>query len=209
MDAADSPDTDALFAATPILRSQLLHLQTTLARHMNPPSLLLKPFCAALRTQGTQKTFVNAVQHIFHKHLLDSHVDNPISSPTRTKTPVPQKAQEADDRCFQVSLARRLMLAHPAANNPDQHLAHVPKRWRCQKGMRQLHCMICKSRGGVDQRHSTLATCLADLITTHTATKVYIEQTIPSLPRITEPGAQPGGARYGRCACFARQHVSS
>ena len=38
MAATDSPDTDSLFAATPILRGQLLHLQPTLARQMNTPS---------------------------------------------------------------------------------------------------------------------------------------------------------------------------
>ena len=43
----------------------------------------------------------------------------------------------------------------------------------------QLHCMICKSGGGVDQRHSALARCLADLITTHTGTTAYIEQSLP------------------------------
>ena len=49
MAATDSPDTDSLFAATPILRSQLHHLQFTLARQMKTPSLLLEPLGAALQ----------------------------------------------------------------------------------------------------------------------------------------------------------------
>ena len=58
----------------------------------------------------------------------------------------------------------------------------------------QLHCMFCRSGGGVDQRHSAVARCLADLITTHTSTKVYIEQSIPGLTHYTRTG-QIEGAR--------------
>ena len=48
--------------------------------------------------------------------------------------------------------------------------------------------MICKSGGGVDQRHSALARCLADLITTHTGTNAYIEQSIPGLTHTNQNG---------------------
>ena len=76
--ATDLTDTDALLAATPTLRGQLLHLQSTLAQQMDTPALLLKPLGAALRTHGTQKKLVGAIQRNAHKQIMDSHVTNPI-----------------------------------------------------------------------------------------------------------------------------------
>ena len=40
----------------------------------------------------------------------------------------------------------------------------------------------------MDQRHSALARCLADLITTHTGVKVHIEQSIPRLTHTKQNG---------------------
>ena len=62
MAATDAPDTDSVFAATPLPCGQLHHLQTTLARQMNTTSLLLKLLGAALRTHVTQRTLVSAIQ---------------------------------------------------------------------------------------------------------------------------------------------------
>ena len=117
---------------------------------MNSPALLLKPLGAALRTNGTRKTLVNAIQRTLHKQLVDSHVDSPIQnailllSQTDKNTGAHlqqpnSEAHEADDRCFQVSLARRLMLTHPAANDPTNMSPHVPKRQRGQTHMRLPH----------------------------------------------------------------------
>ena len=78
MAATDLTDTDSLLAATPILRGQLLQLQSTLDHQMNTPALLLKPLGAALRTHGTQKTLVSAIQRTTHKQIMDAHVDNTI-----------------------------------------------------------------------------------------------------------------------------------
>ena len=192
MTATDLTDTDSLFATTPILRGQILRLQVTLAHQMNTPALLPKP----LRTT--------------HKQIMDALVDNPVqkailTSQTAKNTGAHQQpnseAFEADDRCSQVSMARRLMLAHPVAalaTNISPTCPNVSAAKRvCARTIDtcQLHCMVCKSGGGVDQRHSALARCLADLITTHTGVKVHIEQTIPALPREPYPGAQPEGAR--------------
>ena len=111
------------------------------------------------------------------------------------------EAHEADDRCFQVSMARRLMLAQPAAalaTNISPTCPNVSAAKRvctCPIDLHQLHCIVCKSGGGVDQRHSALARCLADLVTTHTGVKVHFEQTLPGLPREPHPRAQPEGAR--------------
>ena len=78
MEATDSPDTDSLFASTPILRGQLHQLQTTLSPQMNAPSLLLKSLGAALRMHGSQKALVNTTQQTTHQQLLTSLSTNPI-----------------------------------------------------------------------------------------------------------------------------------
>ena len=84
------------------------------------------------------------------------------------------EAYEADDRCLQVSLARRLMLEHRAAalaTNISPTCPNVSAAKRvctCRIDPHQLHCIVCKSGGGVDQRHSAIARCLADLVTTLT-----------------------------------------
>ena len=211
MAATDLTDTDALLAATPTLRGQLLHLQSTLAQQMDTPALLLKPLGAALRTHGIQRALVSAIQRTAHKQIMEAYGDYPIQrailiSQTAKNTGAHlqqpyREAYEADDRCFQVSMARRLMLTHPpaalAANiSPTCPNVSAAKRvCTCRIDPHQLHCIVCKSGGGVDQRHSALASCLADLVTTHTGAKVHIEQTIPGLPREPHPGAQPEGAR--------------
>ena len=211
MAATDSTDTDSLLAATPLLRGQLLHLQSTLAHLTDNPTLLLKPLGAALRTHGIQRTLVSAIQSNIHKQIMDTHVDNPIQrailiSQTAKNTSAHlqqpnSEAYEADDRCFQVSMTRRQMLAHPAAalaTNISPTCPNVSAAKRvCTSSIdpHQLHCIVCKSGGGVDQRHSALARCFADLVTAHTTAKVHIEQTIPGIPREPRLGAPPERAR--------------
>ena len=211
MAATDLTDTDALLAATPTLRGQLLQLQSTLAQQMNTPTLLLKLLGAALRTHGIQKTLVGAIQRYTHKQIMDSYVDRPIQraipiSQTAKNTGAHlqqpnSEAYEADDRCFQVSMAWRLMLTHPAAAHATDitptcpNVSAAKRTCTCRIDPYQLHCIVCKRGRGVDQRHSALARCLADLITTHTGVKVHLEQTIPEIPRVPRPGAQPEGAR--------------
>ena len=211
MAATDSTDTDSLLAATPVLRGQLLHLQATLAHQTDNPALLLKPLRAALRTRGIERTLVSAIQSTTHKQMMDTYVDNPIQrailiSQTAKNTGAHlqqpnSEDYEADDRCLQVSMARRLLLAHPAAalaTNISPTCPNVSAAKRvctCSIDPHQLHCIVCKSGGFVDQRYSALARCLADLVTTHTGAKVHIEQTIPGLPREPRPRAPPERAR--------------
>ena len=45
---------------------------------MNTPALLLKPRGAALRTHGTQRTLLSAIQRTTHKQIMEAYVDNPI-----------------------------------------------------------------------------------------------------------------------------------
>ena len=212
MEATDSPDLDSLFAPTPILRGQLHQLQTTLAQQMNAPSLLFKSQGAALRTHGSQKALVNTIHQTTHQQLLANLSTNPIQkaillpqTAKNTGAHLQQpnsEAYEANDRCFQVSLARRLMLVHPAASHATNisptcsNVSAAKRTCACPIDPHQLHCMTCKSEGGVDQRHSALARCLADLMTTHTGTKAYIEQSIPGLAQPTQPG-RTEGARMG------------
>ena len=203
-EATESTDIDSLFAPTPILRTQLHQLQVTLSQQMDKPSLLLKSLGVALRTHGSQKTLVNTIQQVTHQQLLNSLSTNNIQkailiSQTAKNTGAHlqqphSEAYEADDRCCQVSLDRRLMLLHPAASHSANisptcpNVSAAKRICACPIDPHQLHCMTCKSGGGVDQRHSALARCLADLITTHTGTKAHIEQSIPGLAHTDQHG---------------------
>ena len=171
---------------------------------MNAPSLLLKSLGAALRKHTSQKALVNTIQQTTHQRLLDSLSNNTmqkailLSQTAKNTGAHPQQpnseASEADDRCFHVSLARRLMLPHPAASQASNISSTCPnvsaakRTCACHIDPHQPHCMTCKSGGGVDQRHSALARCLADLVTKHTGTKVFIEQSIPGLTHYTRTG---------------------
>ena len=204
MTATDLTDTDSLLATTPILRGQLIHLQSTLAHQMNTQALLQKPLGAALRTHGIQRTLVNAIRRTAHKQIMEAYVD--YSSRERSSSHSAHLQQpnseacEADDRCLQVSIARRLMLPHPAASHSTNisptcpNVSAAKRTCACPIDVHQLHCITCKSGGGVDQQHSAVARCLADLITTHTGTQAFIEQSIPGLTHHTRTG-QIEGAR--------------
>ena len=100
------------------------------------------------------------------------------------------EAYEIEDRCFRVSVARRLMLPHPAAANPADVVQFCPNKSAagviCNKPLdpKQHHCYGCRYGGGVDRRHAALARCLADIIHSHSGVKVFIEQEVPALTRV-------------------------
>ena len=89
-----------------------------------------------LRVHGTQKVSVNTIQQVSHQQLLTSLSANNIQkailiSQTAKNTGAhlqqrSSESYEADDRCFQVSLARRLMLPCPAASHPANISARCP-----------------------------------------------------------------------------------
>ena len=157
MEATDSLDTDALFASTPIPRGQLHHLQATLAQQMNAPSVFLKSLGAARRTHGSQKALVSTIQQTTHQQLLDSFSNDLIQKAillsqtaknTGARLQQPNsEAYEADDRCFQVSLARRLMQVHPAASHTTNisptcpNISAAKRTCACHIDDHQLHCM--------------------------------------------------------------------
>ena len=133
-----SPATDTLCNAAPRLRAQLVQLQTTLSLQMNKPTFLLKPLGAALRQKATQKKRVTTIQRHFHKQLLDSFTNTPVEravllsqSISHTGAHLMQpssEAYEAEDRCFRVAVARRLMLPHPAAPNAADIVQSCPNK---------------------------------------------------------------------------------
>ena len=96
------------------------------------------------------------------------------------------EAYEIEDRCFRISVARRLMLPHPVAANPADVVQFCPNKSAagviCNKPLdpKQHHCYGCRYGGGVDRRHAALARCLADIIQSHSGVKVFIEQEVPA-----------------------------
>ena len=138
MTTTQSPDTDSLFRSTPLLRAQLTQLQSTISQQMNKPTFQLKPLGAALRLQTTQKKPVSTIQRNIHKQLYNSLTDTPTEqaillsqSTSHTGAHLMQprsEAYEIEDRCFRVSVARRLMLPHPAAANLRMWFSFAPTK---------------------------------------------------------------------------------
>ena len=200
MTTTQSPDTDSLFRSTPLLRAQLTQLQSTISQQMNKPTFQLKPLGAALRLQTTQKKQVSTIQRNIHKQLYNSLTDTPTEqaillsqSTSHTGAHLMQprnEAYEIEDRCFRVSVARRLMLPHPVAANPADVVQFCPNKSAagviCNKPLdpKLHHCYGCRYGGGVDRRHAALARCLADIIHSHSGVKVFIEQEVPALTRV-------------------------
>ena len=167
---------------------------------MNKPSFQLQPLGAALRLQTTQKKQVSTIQRNTHKQLYNSLTDTPTEqaillsqSTSHTGAHLMQprsEAYEIEDRCFRVSVARRLMLPQPVAANPADVVQFCPNKSAagviCNKPLdpKQHHCYGCRYGGGVDRRHAALARCLADIIHSHSGVKVFIEQEVPALTRV-------------------------
>ena len=100
------------------------------------------------------------------------------------------EAYEAEDRCFRVSVARRLMLPHPAAPNATGVVQSCTNKSAagliCNKPVdtQQHRCYGCRYAGGVDRRHAAVARCLGDVIHSHSGAKVFIEQEVPAFTRV-------------------------
>ena len=200
MATTQSPDTDSLFSSTPLLRAQLTQLQSTLSQQMNKPTFQLKPLGAALRLQTTQKKQVSTIQKSIHRQFYNSLTNTPTEqaillsqSTSHTGAHLMQPSSDAyeiEDRCFRVSVARRLMLPHPAAANPADVVQFCPNKSAagviCNEPLdpKQHHCYGCRYGGGVDRRHAAMARCLADIIHSHSGVKVFIEQEVPALTRV-------------------------
>ena len=141
MATTQSPDTDSLFSSTPLLRAQLVQLQSTLSQQMNKPTFQLKPLGAALRLQTTLKKQVSTTQRNIHRQFYNSLTDTPTEqaillsqSTSHTGAHLRQPSSEAyevEDCCFRVSVARRLMLPHPVAANLADTVLPQQKCGKC------------------------------------------------------------------------------
>ena len=140
MATTQSPDTDSLFSSTPLLRAQLAQLQSTLSQQMNKPTFQLKPLGAALRLQTPKRNKSPPSKENIHRQFYKSPTDTPTEqaillsqSTSHTGAHLMQprsEAYEIEDRCFRVSVARRLMLPHPAAANPADVVQFCPTKVR-------------------------------------------------------------------------------
>ena len=145
-------------------------LQTTLLPQMNKPSFQLKPLGATLRLKTTQKKQVSTIQRNIHKQIYGSLTDTLVErsvllsqSTSHIGAHLVQPSSEAygaGDRCFRVSVARRLMLPHPAAPNATDVVQSCPNKSAagliCNKPVdtQQHHCHGCRCGGGVDRMHA-------------------------------------------------------
>ena len=127
--------------------------------------------------QSFLPTFMSATQ---------SHATSPISRDILISQSAPHtgahflqpnsEAYEAEDRCFRVSMDRRLMLPHPAAPDPSGVAPICTNKsatgQTCGKPVdaQQHHCYGCRYGGGVDRKRAAVARCLADVIHTHSGT---------------------------------------
>ena len=146
--------------------------------------------------------------NVFSSRHVSDHLEKAILlSQTVKKTPPKGRQRSPRSRWLVLpSIAGPAAHAGPPNREATQPTFRPPVQTpvppSCSFGAHQLHCMICQSGCGVDQRHSALARCLADLITTHTGTKVHTEQTTPGLSRVTQPGAQAERSTHGRRVRF-------
>ena len=209
MTITHSPDTDSLFHSTPISRAQLTQLQSTTSQQMNKPTFLHKPLGAALRLQNTQKKQVSTNQRNIHKQLYNSFTDTPTEraillsqSTSHTGAHLMQprsEAYEIEDRCFRVSVARRLMLPHPVAANPADVVQFCPTKVLQVLFATNLWIRSCIIATAAD----TEVVWIADMqhwpdvlqisFKSHSGVKVFIEQEVPALTSVVN--GQPERAR--------------
>ena len=116
----------------------VIHSLMTTTQSPDTDSLFRSPLGAALRLQTTQKKQVSTIQRNIHKQLYNSLTDTPTEqaillsqSTSHTGAHLMQprsEAYETEDRCFRVSVARRLMLPHPVAANPADVVQFCPNK---------------------------------------------------------------------------------
>ena len=194
---AQAPDLDTLLANSPTLTDRLRLLQSTLAEQTGISGYQVKTLSAALRTQTTQKFLISALNRKRHRAMVAAaeptskaillsqaalHTGSQLQQPSL-------ESYEPDDHMFVVTAARRLMLPHPATATP-QGIPHqcplaAANGQICASPIdtHQNHCIVCKSGGGVVQRHDGFVRCLADLVQKYLGTNVLIEQIVPTMIR--------------------------
>ena len=131
MATSQSPDTDTLFTPAPRLRAQLV---TTNDQASLPPNHLARHFAKKPHKRSESPPSNGAS----HKQLLESLTTSPVDRAVVLSQSAPHtgahlmqpssEAYEAEDRCFRVAVARRLMLPHPAAANPSDVARTCPDK---------------------------------------------------------------------------------
>ena len=174
MAATDSPDTDSLLAATPILRGQLHHLHATLVHPMNAPSSSSSHWARHSERMDPKKHWSARSNTTTHQRLSANHSNNPIQKALsqtarkhRCASTTTQQRGIRSGRQMLPSFTRTPSHASPPGCEPTPPTS----RPRAQTSARpnahapapiddhQLPCMTCKCGGGVHQRHSAIARC--------------------------------------------------
>ena len=188
-----SADTDTLFNVAPRVRAQLAQLQTTLSQQMNKPAFLLETSwrCPSPKSH-TKRSMSPEFNDISTSNFLKASRTHPLTvlcfsynpphTPELTSCSPAAKRTRPRTAVFRVAVARRLMLPHPAAPNAADVVQSCSKKSAagliCNKpvDLQQHHCYGCRYGAGVR--------CPADVIHSHSGTKVFIEQEVPALTRV-------------------------
>ena len=136
MQATDSPETDSLFASTPILRGQLHHLKATFAQQMNtpspPPQITERGTSNAWVSKSTgQHDPTNDTPTTISKPFKQPHPEGhpPLSNSQkhrRAPTATQQRSLRGGRQMFP-SLTHTPTHASPSGCEQfSQHLAHAP-----------------------------------------------------------------------------------
>ena len=149
MEATDSPDIDSLFAPTPILRSQLRQLQTTLAQQMNTPSLFLKSLGAELRMHGLKMLWSTRSNKRHTNNYYQASQPTPsrkaiLLSQTakihwRAPTATQHRGLRSGRQMFPSLTRTTTQASPPSCESPNQHFTHVPQCQCGQTNMRLSH----------------------------------------------------------------------
>ena len=134
MATTQSPDTDTLFNAAPRLRAQLAQLQATLSLPMNRARFPLKTTWRSpspnnqphRRSKTSTSNFLTASLTNLLNAPCSYH--NPPHTPVHTSCSPAVKRTKLRIAAFRVSVARRLMLPHPAAPNAADVVQSCPNK---------------------------------------------------------------------------------
>ena len=100
------------------------------------------------------------------------------------------EAYEAEDRCLRNCCSQEIDVATSCNFQPCRCgtvlLQQSAAGLICNKTLdpQEHHGNGCRYGGGVDRRHAAVARCPADVIHSHSGTKVFIEQEVPALRRV-------------------------
>ena len=151
------------------------HSENTCQRHPTHPAQTATSTTPSRRPSSHPK----------RPRILAPTSNSPSAKPTKRTTDASRYHQSAGS-CWHTQLRAIQPTSHP----PVRMSAMLSEFALATSVLINSTASYARVEGDVDQRHSALARCLADLVTTHTGAK-----TIPGLPREPQPGAESEGAR--------------